>query len=193
MANPNGNPNYDLKNAPKPGPTSEEGKNRVKQAVAIANSRSGRYSKYLNSMKVCNRCPLRPKEVILEDGARRIMPGLCGYYQQDKKSCELSYNDFKIRLRDFNNKEPIELQKEMIIRSIERAEINEMIELLKEGKPGMMTKEFYEQAMKYNEGLIKLTQKYEPLSRLDITQQWLRQMFPLDDSVEENKEEKEKN
>lgn len=190
MANPNGNPNYELWKERKTGPVTEEGKERVKRAVAIANSQHGRYSKYLNSLRICNKCPLRPKEAILEDGTRRVIPGLCGYYQQDKKACELGYNDFKIRVRDFADKDPIELQRELIIRSVERAELSEMQELLKEGRPGIMTKEYSEQALKYNEGLIKLTQKDKgDDSKPDVTQQFLHEVFDIDNEKAEGAKE----
>lgn len=86
-ANPKGNPNMNIKDAPKPGPTKEG-----IMTGAIKHMTKGASSKLLKDLRKCNQCPLGAKEKVIKVGEKEkkiTVPAKCPYYKEGKRTCPI--------------------------------------------------------------------------------------------------------
>ncbi|MFW5891328.1 MAG: hypothetical protein ACOCUI_03835 [bacterium] len=147
VRNPKGNPNPNIKYAPKTGSKTKEGK--LKQA--IAKMVHGKQSKLLKSINNCDECPLRPRieERVVNDRVVRVGRPGCGYYRSGGE-CKFDYKDFVQKIKSHyeigEKLGTVELHKYMAMELLTDAEMARTKEIMEKKHPGFYTLKFMELA-----------------------------------------------
>ncbi len=160
--NKGGNPN--IRNLPKTGPKTKEGK--LRSLISTGRMRPWSKSKIIKHFRKCDRCPLRTrmdKRVIKENGKEKVMevtvPASCKSYKEGSK-CVIEQGEFINKLDFFfrigQEKNSLELQKMITYSMLENAELAKEAEMLTNRSPGHYTNKFQESAAKNIESYNKM-------------------------------------
>jgi len=158
---PPGNPNIgEISKKKATGPRTVMGK--LSGAIKTGVLQHGNNSKIIQRLRAsCKVCPLRARieERIIGGELKRIsIPAKCPHYQPQRKKCVIPVEHYVQKMRTFiklMDKNEEEVQKVLISQAVEDAQCSREVEMMLKGHPGFYTKEFQEQAMKYNSELIK--------------------------------------
>ncbi len=189
VTNPGGNPNPNIKDAPKPGPVTDAGKMKV----AFSNMVTGENSKWLKLLRRrgCDKCLLGERIEQRKVGNKTIdvtIPRQCMSYERGSKKCTLPITKMVTILKyyyEIMENDTIDLQKGLILQSIADAQSSREIETIKKGHPGFYTKEFQDQAHRSVNELNKLkfgVQRHQHLHvDSDSADKLLKKVFEGDD------------
>lgn len=199
ILNPKGNPNIgEISKKHSTGPRTLDGKLKVLLSSGLL--KHGGTSKLLKKIRKCKICPLGAKtdEIIINSKVvTKSIPAKCRFYMAEEtnggKRCVIPTMQFiteaKIYYDITQNLDAIELQKALIHQSISDTIINRQHEMLKDGRPGFYTKEFQEQALKYNTEIIKIQHGAEKHQHVhlagDTADKMIKAMFGKDDKEED--------
>ena len=146
------------------GPTTIEGKTNVVLSHD-GFSAGGQYSKLLPQIRKCKFCPLGVKKLKYEANNRFVTTEsfpICKFYMapetRNGTKCVLDVSDFLRRIQtwyDVSKRDPIAFQQKLITQVIADAEVNREVDMLTEGKPGIMAMKNMELALKYTDSMNK--------------------------------------
>lgn len=192
--NPKGNPN--IKNAPKPGPITKEGK--LRSLISTGNLRPHSKSRTLNYFKICDRCPLRPRietRFIGNKEKKISIASKCPHYKEGQK-CVIPQKEF-IKELDYyfkhgEEEDMMALQKAMAYKALEYSEIAKETEMLQSRKPGFYSLEWFKAASEVVDKHNKITQPQKIQSEnVNHNIDWTEAIIKAyEKDAEEDKEEK---
>ena len=193
VPNPRGNPN--IKDAPKPGATTKEGKLRLSCRKLI----TGNSSKWVKRMrKSCKECVLGERVEWRKINGKMVevtIPRQCIHYAPNRKKCKMPLQEMVNKLRvyhDVMEHNTLDLQKALIMDSIADAQANREVETIKSGAPRFYTKEFNEQSLKYVTELNKIIYGQKQLNvNVDGTERASKELDAEFKVVESEKEDEE--
>jgi len=160
VRNPYGNPNPNIRNIRKTGPTTDEGK--LKGLIKRGSLRPWSNSRLLNIFKKCDKCPLRERIVHRVVNSRTIqtsIPAKCPNYKAGQK-CIIDQGEMIAKLEVWymygEEANTLELQKHLTYSILEDAEVAREAEMMKNRSPGFYTHKFKELASKNLESVNKI-------------------------------------
>jgi len=189
VTNPQGNPNIgELSKIFATGPRTPKGKFKASMSVL----KHGLYSKILDEIQKCNNCPL--KAVTLPNG---VEIKKCQFYERDKENCPVGKEEFIATVKFYDmieKKGETEAMKYIASQQYASAVLAAQAEIATKRHPGFYTSDFLKNAVDTLDRVQKAKQGDRHVNiNVDVTQQFLRDVFrmPDDDFPEEKEEEKD--
>lgn len=160
VRNPRGNPNPNIKNIQRTGPTTDEGK--FKGVIKRGGYRPWTKSRLIEKFRHCDKCPLREYVVHRVVNGRTVqvnVPAKCSNYKSGQK-CFVPQGEFLAKMELYysvgEEQNSLELQKVLTYSILEDAELAKEAEMVKDRRPGFYTHKFKELASKNLESLNKI-------------------------------------
>jgi len=190
---PGGNPN--IATAPKTGPKTTIGK--LKSVISSGLLKDGSSSKLMQLVSKCQGCPMAPrveKRTIGNKTMQITIPAQCKFYKKNRTKCVYDTKEQIDRIKmmfvlEDRDGDAFGLQKSLITQSMIDAEMARKAEVLTHGLPKFYTKEYAEQALKYNNELLKLkfgSQRHQHVHvGGDTADKMVKALFAKDDDDED--------
>ena len=160
VLNPKGNPNPNLKDAPKPGAKTDLGK--LKQQISQLRPWSD--TKLLRKFRNCDKCPLRAKleqRIINNKPVNYSVPAKCSHYEKGRKKCVIEVGEFINKLEVYFKYgevgDTLMLQRMLTYSILENAELSKLKGMVTEGEPGLNAAKFQEIAARNLESVNRFT------------------------------------